>query len=91
MRYLCENLLREGVQCTKAPNIRQHFSAEENLPGSMQPWQYGTVSLFLFFLVILSDCGALLTLANLLAPLCPLCASTKPHLVLFSGHKDITV
>lgn len=48
------------------------------------------LSLFLF-LMILSDCGALLTLANPLAPLCPLFASTKPHLVLFSAHKDITV
>lgn len=48
------------------------------------------LSLFLF-LMILSDCGASLTLANTLAPLRLLFASTKPHLVMFSAHKDITV
>lgn len=43
------------------------------------------------FLRVLSDCGALLTLANPLAPLRSLFTSTKPHLVLFSAHKDVTV
>lgn len=71
---------------------RKAHPVPHNFVGTGVDFSPSLVILPLFlFLMILSDCGVSLTLANTLAPLHLLFAYTKPHLVLFSAHKDITV